>query len=84
MGSISELLYMKMDNGELIYGTNLDIGKYSVEHDCECETEFEHINPSTLYSKFTYVGVGRNPTNFDTQSRYMDYEKGAHAGKEKW
>ena len=39
--SISELLYMKMDNGELIYGTNLDIGKYSVEHNCECEHEFE-------------------------------------------
>ena len=37
MATISELLYMKMDNGELIYGTNLDIGKYSVEHDCECE-----------------------------------------------
>ena len=84
MSNISELLYMKMDNGELIYGTNLDIGKYSVEHNCECEHEFEHVNPSTLYSNFTFVGTGRNPTEFATQSRYMDYEKGQVVGREKW
>ena len=84
MSNISELLYMKMDNGELIYGTNLDIGKYSVEHNCECEHEFEHVNPSTLYSKFTWVGEGNNPTNFETQSRYMDYEKGKIVGVDKW
>ena len=84
MATISELLYMKMDNGEYIYGTNLEIGKYSVEHECECEHEFEHVNPSTLYSKFTWVGEGNNPTNFETQSRYMDYEKGKIVGVDKW
>ena len=84
MASISEMLYMKMDNGELIYGTNLDIGKYSVKHDCDCEHEFEHINPSTLYSKFTYVGTDHNPTKFETQSSYMDYEQGKIIGQEKW
>tara|TARA_B100000287_G_C20535460_1_gene742548 strand:+ start:682 stop:936 length:255 start_codon:yes stop_codon:yes gene_type:complete len=84
MATISELLYMKMDNGEYIYGTNLEIGKYSVEHECECEHEFEHVNPSTLYSKFTWVGEGNNPTNFETQSRYMDYEKGKIVGMDKW
>ena len=52
--------------------------------DCECEEEFDHINPSTLYSKFTYVGTDNNPTNFETQSRYMDYEQGKIIGKEKW
>ena len=48
MPDLSKILYMKMTNGELIYGTNLDIGKYSVKEDCECEHEFDHINPSTL------------------------------------
>lgn len=76
MPSISEILYMKMDNGEYIYGTNLDIGKYSVKYDCDCEHEFEHVNPSTLYKQFTYVGTDHNPTSFETQSKYMDYEKG--------
>tara|TARA_B100000902_G_C26585034_1_gene563049 strand:+ start:254 stop:508 length:255 start_codon:yes stop_codon:yes gene_type:complete len=84
MPSISDMLYMKMDNGKLIYGTNLDIGKYSVNHDCECEHEFDHINPSTLYSKFTYVGTDHNPTKFETQSSYMDYEQRKIVGKEKW
>ena len=37
MPSISEIIYMKMTNGEYIYGTNLDIGKYSVKENCECE-----------------------------------------------
>jgi len=84
MPSISEIIYMKMTNGEYIYGTNLDIGKYSVEHNVECEREFDHVNPSTLYSKFTYVGTDNNPTNFETQSRYMDYKQGKIIGKEKW
>ena len=53
-------------------------------NDCECEQEFDHINPSTLYSKFTYVGEGNNPTNFETQERYMDYQQGKIVGKEKW
>ena len=48
MPDLSKILYMKMTNGEYIYGTNKDIGRYSVENDCECEHEFDHINPSTL------------------------------------
>ena len=47
MPSISDLLYMKMDNGELIYGTNLEIGKYSVKHDCECGNSCCSVNEST-------------------------------------
>ena len=84
MPDLSKILYMKMTNGELIYGTNLDIGKYSVKENCECEHEFDHINPSTLYSKFTYVGTGHNPTKFETQSERMDYEKQKIIVTEKW
>ena len=61
MSSISELLYMKMDNGKYIYGTNLDIGKYSVEHNVECEREFDHVNPSTLYSKLPSLSRTSKP-----------------------
>ena len=43
MASVHEMIYMKMTNGEYIYGTNLDIGKYSVKHNCECEHEFDHV-----------------------------------------
>ena len=41
-----------MTNGKDIYGTNLDIGRYSVKHDCEVEHEYEHVNPSTVYNTF--------------------------------
>jgi len=78
MSCISEMLYMKMDNGEFIYGTNLDIGKYSVKHDCDCEHEFDHVNPSTIYSKFTYIGTGHNPAAVSVP---FDYSKSTAKGK---
>ena len=84
MAQVHEMLYMKMTNGEYIYGTNLDIGKYSVKANCECEHEFEHVNPSTLYSKFKYVGTKHNPTKFETSSTKMNYELGKLVTVEKW
>jgi hypothetical protein len=78
MACISEMIYMKMDNGEFIYGTNLDIGKYSVKHDCDCEHEFDHVNPSTIYSKFTYVGTEHNPAAVSVP---FDYSKSKAKGK---
>tara|TARA_B100001248_G_scaffold39095_1_gene25012 strand:- start:40 stop:375 length:336 start_codon:yes stop_codon:yes gene_type:complete len=70
MASVHEMIYMKMTNGEYIYGTNLDIGKYSVKHNCECEHEFDHVPPCKLegqggYSDgskaFKYVGTEHDP-----------------------
>ena len=70
MAQMQEMIFMKMTNGEYIYGTNLDIGKYSVEHDCECEFEFDHVPPMKLegqggYSEgsraFKYVGKDHDP-----------------------
>ena len=70
MAQVHEMLYMKMTNGEYIYGTNLDIGKYSVKHNVECEHEFDHVPPMILegqggYSEgstaFKYVGTDHDP-----------------------
>ena len=70
MAQVHEMLYMKMTNGEYIYGTNLDIGKYSVKHNVECEHEFDHVPPMKLegqggYSEgstaFKYVGTDHAP-----------------------
>ena len=70
MAQVHEMLYMKMTNGEYIYGTNLDIGKYSVKHNVECEHEFDHVPPMKLegqggYSEgstaFKYVGTDHDP-----------------------
>jgi len=70
MAQVHEMIYMKMTNGEYIYGSNLDIGKYSVKHNCECEREFDHVPPCKLegqggYSEgskaFKYVGTDHDP-----------------------
>ena len=70
MAQVHEMIYMKMTNGEYIYGSNLDIGKYSVKHNCECEREFDHVPPCKLegqggYSEgskaFKYVGIDHDP-----------------------
>ena len=53
---IDQMIKVRMTNGKDIYGTNLDIGRYSVKHDCEVEHEYEHVNPSTVYNTFEYVG----------------------------
>lgn len=78
MSCVSEMIYMRMTNGKSIYGTNLDLGKYSVKHDVECEYEFNHVNPSTVYSKFEYVGTGHNPVAVSVP---FDYSKSKAKGK---
>jgi len=70
MAQVHEMIYMKMTNGEYIYGTNLDIGRYSIKHKCECEHEFNHVPPCKLegqggYSDgskaFKYIGKDHDP-----------------------
>ena len=54
MAQVHEMIYMKMTNGEYIYGTNLDIGRYSIKHKCECEHEFDHVPPCKLEGQGGY------------------------------
>ena len=70
MSQMQEMIYMKMTNGEYVYGTNKAIGLYSVENDCECEYEFDHVPAMKLsgqggYSEgskaFKYVGTEHDP-----------------------
>ena len=73
MAQVHEMIYMKMTNGEYIYGSNLDIGKYIVKHNYECEREFDHVPPCKLegqggYSEgskaFKYVGIDHDPMSY--------------------
>ena len=54
MSQVHEMIYMKMDNGEYVYGTNKAIGLYSVENNCECEYEFEHVPAMKLSGQGGY------------------------------
>ena len=82
MAQVHEMIYMLMTNGEYIYGTNLDIGRYSVKHNCECQREFDHVPPCKLegqggYSEgskaFKYVGKDHDPMTH-SHSNGWDYE----------
>ena len=54
MSQVHEMIYMKMTNGEYVYGTNKAIGLYSVENNCECEYEFEHVPAMKLSGQGGY------------------------------
>ena len=52
---IDQMIKVRMTNGKDIYGTNLDIGRYSVKHDCEVEHEYEH-GKYVKYAKGNVIG----------------------------
>ena len=56
MAQVHEMLFMKMSNGEYIYGSNLDIGRYSVKFEpaLECVHEFDHVPPMKLEGQGGY------------------------------
>ena len=65
---MQEMIYMKMTNGEYVYGTNKAIGLYSVENDCECEYEFDHVPAMKLSGQGGY-------SEGSTAFKYLGREK---------
>ena len=52
----------KLDNGELIYGTYEECEAYADKVESWVIRYFDHVNPSTVYNKFKWVGTGlHNP-----------------------
>ena len=48
----------KLDNGELIYGSYEECEQYADKVDSWVIRYFDHVNPSTFYNKFKWVGKG--------------------------
>jgi|TARA_B100000073_G_scaffold94137_1_gene74692 hypothetical protein len=46
----------KLDNGELIYGTYEECEEYADKVDSWVIRYFDHVNPSTVYKNFKYIG----------------------------
>ena len=46
----------KLDNEELVYGTYEEVEAYAEEKDTWVIRYFDHVNPSTVYKNFKYVG----------------------------
>jgi hypothetical protein len=46
----------KLDNNELVYGTYEEVEAYAEEKDTWVIKYMDHVNPSTVYKNFKYVG----------------------------
>jgi hypothetical protein len=48
----------KLDNGEFVYGTYEEVEAYADKGETCVERYLDHVNPSTVYNKFKWVGTG--------------------------
>ena len=48
----------KLDNGEEVFGTYEEVESYAEENDTCVVRYYDHVNPSTVYNKFKWVGQG--------------------------
>ena len=48
----------KLKNNEFVYGTYDEVELYCDKNDTCVERYFDHVNPSTVYNKFTWIGTG--------------------------
>jgi hypothetical protein len=48
----------KLNNNELVYGTYEEVEKYCDENNTSVDRYLGHVNPSTVYNNFKWVGKG--------------------------
>lgn len=48
----------KLNNQELVYGTYEEVESYSSKNNTCVDIYFDHVNPSTVYNQFKWVGKG--------------------------
>tara|TARA_B100000900_G_scaffold415304_1_gene444694 strand:+ start:819 stop:1076 length:258 start_codon:yes stop_codon:yes gene_type:complete len=46
----------KLDDGQLVYGTYEEVEEYASKEDTCVIRYFDHVNPSTVYKNFKYIG----------------------------
>jgi len=48
----------KLNNGEYVYGTYEEVEAYADLNDTCVDRYLDHVNPSTVYNSFKWVGKG--------------------------
>jgi hypothetical protein len=48
----------KLDNGEYVYGTYNEVEAYADINNTVVDRYLDHVNPSTVYNHFKWVGKG--------------------------
>jgi len=69
----------RLDNSEYVYGTYEEVEAYADKQDTCVDRYLDHVNPSTVYNKFKWVGTGLSdpfavsvPFNYDESSPKSD------------
>ena len=62
----------KLQDGQLVYGTYEECEAYAEKEDTCVDIYLDHVNPSTVYNKFKWIGKGLSdpyavsvPYNYD-------------------
>ena len=63
----------KLNNKEFVYGTYEEVEQYANENKTCVDRYLDHVNPSTVYNKFKWVGKGMSDPY--AVSVPYDYEK---------
>ena len=80
----------KLQDGQLVYGEYEEVEKYAEKQDTCVEHYFDHVNPSTVYKNFKYVGKAiSNPYAVSVPFNYTDAKPNgtfdtAGRNKDKW
>lgn len=48
----------KLQDGQLVYGTYEEVEEYCDKNETCVDRYLDHVNPSTVYNNFTWVGKG--------------------------
>jgi hypothetical protein len=77
---INNIELARLDNSEYVYGTYEEVEAYADKQDTCVDRYLDHVNPSTVYNKFKWVGTGLSdpfavsvPFNYDESSPKSDY-----------
>lgn len=63
----------RLNNGEDVYGTFEEVESYAEQKDTWVQRYYDHVNPSTVYNTFKWVGKGMsNPRSVSVP---FDYRK---------
>ena len=65
----------RLDNSEYVYGTYEEVEAYADKENTCVDRYLDHVNPSTVYNKFKWVGTGLSDP-FAVSVPY-DYSKSA-------
>lgn len=70
----------RLDNSEYVYGTYEEVEAYADKQDTCVDRYLDHVNPSTVYNKFKWVGTGLSdpyavsvPYDYSKSSPKSDY-----------